>query len=76
MTNEDALEPLTLAGEFLLALAVALVVGWAVGEVAVRVRSRISDSAADTAVSFTVPFLASVPAEHLGGSGLVAAVVA
>ena len=76
MTNEDALEPLTLAGEFLLALAVALVVGWSVGVVAVRVRSRISDSAADTAVSFTVPFLASVPAEHLGGSGLVAAVVA
>ena len=30
----------------------------------------------DTVVSFTIPFLAAIPAEHMGGSGLVAAVIA
>lgn len=76
MTDAEALRPATLAGDFLLALVVALAVGWAVGELTIRVRARITDPAADTVVSFTVPFLASIPAEHLGGSGLVAAVVA
>jgi hypothetical protein len=36
----------------------------------------VRNSAANTAVSFTVPFIAYLPTEHLGGSGLVAAVVA
>lgn len=76
MAADDALSPLTLAEDFAVALLAAIVVGWAVGEVAVRVRARISEPAADTVVSFVVPFVASVPAEHLGGSGLVAAVVA
>ena len=64
------------AGEFLLALGVAVVIGLVVGELGVRVRGRITDPTADTVFSFVMPFLASVPAEHLGGSGLVAAVVA
>ena len=64
------------AGEFVLALGVAVVIGLVVGELGVRVRGRNTDPAADTVFSFVMPFLASVPAEHLGGSGLVAAVVA
>ena len=64
------------AGEFVLALGVAVVIGLVVGEIGVRVRGRITDPAADTVFSFVMPFLASVPADHLGGSGLVAAVVA
>ena len=36
----------------------------------------MTDSTVNTAVSFTVPFIASIPAEQLGASGLVAAVVA
>ena len=63
-------------GGFALAVVVALGVGWLVGEVSLRVRSHITDPTVDTVVSFTVPFLAAIPAEHMHGSGLVAAVVA
>lgn len=66
----------SVAWDFLLALGVAVVIGLGVGELGVRVRGRITDPAADTVFSFVMPFLASVPAEHFGGSGLVAAVVA
>lgn len=62
--------------DFVLAVGVAVVIGWLVGKVSVRVRQRIDDAPVDTIVSFTVPFLAFVPAEHLHGSGLVAAVIA
>lgn len=63
-------------GGFALAVLVALGVGWLVGEVSLRARSHITDPTVDTVVSFTVPFLAAIPAEHMHGSGLVAAVVA
>ena len=63
-------------GGFALAVLVALGVGWLVGEVSLRVRSHITDPTVDTVVSFTVPFLAAIPAEHMHGSGLVATVVA
>lgn len=63
-------------GDFVFSIAVAGVIGWAVGRITVAIRSRISDVTVTTVVSFTVPFLASVPAELLGASGLVAAVVA
>ena len=63
-------------GGFVLAVLVALGVGWLVGEVSLQVRSHITDPTVDTVVSFTVPFLAAIPAEHMHGSGLVAAVVA
>ena len=56
----------------LLALALGALVGW----VNLRVREHVSNPAANTALSFTVPFIAYLPTEHLGGSGLVAAVVA
>lgn len=75
-TDAGALRPMSLATGFVMALAVAVVVGWLVGEATIRVRSRVTDSAVDTVISFTVPFLASIPTEYLGGSGLVAAVVA
>ncbi|MFC8043642.1 cation:proton antiporter [Nocardia sp. NPDC057353] len=63
-------------GSFVLAVAVATAVGAVVGRATLAVRSRIPDATVNTVLSFTVPFLASVPAELLGGSGLVAAVVA
>ena len=63
-------------GSFAAAVVVALVVGWAVGELTLHLRARITDASVDTVVSFTIPFLAAIPAEHLGGSGLVAAVIA
>ncbi|MBM9466816.1 cation:proton antiporter [Nakamurella leprariae] len=64
------------AGDFLFAVVVAVAIGAAVGWVTVRIRARVSNTTAATVLSFTVPFLASVPTEALGASGLVAAVVA
>ncbi|GAA3751190.1 sodium:proton antiporter [Microbacterium kribbense] len=56
----------------LIAIAVGAVVGWLL----LRARHWVRNSAAGTAISFAVPFLAYLPTEQLGGSGLVAAVVA
>ncbi|MGW9631733.1 cation:proton antiporter [Agromyces sp. NPDC055520] len=64
------------AGSFVYSIAVAAVIGVAVGWVNLRVRARIANPTVNTVISFTMPFLASIPAEHLGASGLVAAVVA
>ncbi|TXR55620.1 sodium:proton antiporter [Quadrisphaera setariae] len=63
-------------GDFAWAVALAVVVGLVVGHLDLVVRRRLDDPAAGTLVSFAVPFAASLPVEHLGGSGLVAAVVA
>ena len=62
--------------DFLHAVLVAVVVGWVVGVLNLRVRAALKDSAASTAISFVAPFVAFAPAEHLGASGLVAAVTA
>lgn len=62
--------------DFAWAVALALVLGAVVGWVNLRVRERVANPAANTALSFTIPFIAYLPTEHLGGSGLVAAVVA
>lgn len=61
---------------FLYSVAVAVAFGWAVGRLNLIVRARVKDATVNTVISFTVPFLASIPAEALGASGLVAAVVA
>ncbi len=63
-------------GQFVWAVVGAVAIGWLVGELNLRIRARLSDSAVNTAVSFTVPFVAYVPAEQLNASGLVAAVTA
>ena len=64
------------AGDFLRAVAVAVVVGWLVGKGALLVRSRLRPATAGVAVSLVLPYVAYLPTEHLGGSGLVAAVTA
>jgi CPA1 family monovalent cation:H+ antiporter len=66
----------SVVGDFAYAVAVAAVIGAVVGRVNLAVRARVADATVNTVLSFTVPFLASVPAEELGASGLVAAVVA
>ncbi|MFI1917085.1 cation:proton antiporter [Nocardia sp. NPDC020380] len=63
-------------GTFGYSVAVAVVIGWAAGRFNLVVRRRVTDPTVNTVISFTVPFVASVPAEALGASGLVAAVVA
>ncbi|WP_395243360.1 cation:proton antiporter [Agromyces sp. MMS24-K17] len=63
-------------GDFLFAVGVAVVLGYVVGKANLWVRSRVHDATVNTVISFTVPFIASLPADALGASGLVAAVVA
>ncbi|WP_084104126.1 sodium:proton antiporter [Demequina sp. NBRC 110056] len=64
------------AWEFVLAMAIAVAIGWAVGHLNLWISARIRDTTANTVFTFAVPFLASIPAELLDASGLVAAVVA
>ncbi|SFR90271.1 monovalent cation:H+ antiporter, CPA1 family [Microbacterium sp. cf046] len=61
---------------FVWGVVIAVVIGALVGLLALRVRTWVGHSAANTALSFVVPFVAYLPTEQLGGSGLVAAVVA
>jgi CPA1 family monovalent cation:H+ antiporter len=63
-------------GTFAYSVVVAVVIGAVVGYFGLFVRKRITQPTVNTVLSFTVPFIASVPVEILGGSGLVAAVVA
>ncbi|MFY9931174.1 MAG: sodium:proton antiporter [Streptosporangiaceae bacterium] len=62
--------------DFVTSVVVATGIGMVVGYVNVRVRPLLGDSVLSTAASFVVPFLAWVPAEALGESGVLAAVVA
>lgn len=64
------------ASTFFWGVAVAIVLGALVGYLNLRVRAWLANSAAATALSFAVPFVAYLPTDALGGSGLVAAVVA
>lgn len=63
-------------GAFAWGVLIAVVVGVGVGLLTLRTRRWIGDPVANTAVGFIVPFIAYLPTEHLGGSGLVAAVAA
>lgn len=63
-------------GTFAYSVVVAVVIGALVGWLNLVVRGRVTDPTVNTVLSFTVPFFASVPAEVLDASGLVAAVVA
>lgn len=56
----------------LLAGAIGLAAGW----ITTEVRARISDPVLTTTISFVVPFVAFVPADRLGASGVLASVVA
>ncbi len=62
--------------DFLYAVAVALGVGWLVGRLTSAVIARLNQTSSIVALSLVVPFAAHLPTEHLGGSGLVAAVTA
>nr|WP_245190152.1 cation:proton antiporter [Leucobacter exalbidus] len=67
---------ITTLGTFAWAVVCAVVVGALAGALALRLRAWITSPTANTALGLTVPFLAFLPSEALGGSGLVAAVIA
>jgi CPA1 family monovalent cation:H+ antiporter len=62
--------------DFTFAVVAAIAVGLAVGFVTVFVRSKLDDPVLDTALSIAVPFLAFLPGEAIGASGVLAVVVA
>jgi len=62
-------------GDFALAVVGAVAIGLVVGIVNVKIRQRISDPVMNTAISFVVPFIAYIPAEDFGFSGILAVVV-
>jgi NhaP-type Na+/H+ or K+/H+ antiporter len=62
--------------DFAFAVVVAVLVGLAVGLVTVFIRSTLDDPVLDTALSLAVPFIAFIPSEELGASGVLAVVVA
>lgn len=62
--------------DFVSAAGLATIIGFIVGQVILHVRARVHTPAVSTVWSFVTPFLAAVPSEHFGASGLVAAVVA
>ncbi|MBU5424599.1 cation:proton antiporter [Cellulomonas hominis] len=62
--------------DFVYAVVVAVVVGAVVGKVSLWLRTRVSDPHLTTAISFLVPFIAYLPAERFGASGLVSTVAA
>ncbi|MFJ4109772.1 cation:proton antiporter [Oerskovia enterophila] len=64
------------AGDFVYAVAVAVAIGFVVGKANLWLRSRVREATSNTAISFVVPFIAFLPSEHLGASGLVAVVTA
>jgi len=64
------------AGTFAYSVVIAIIIGVLVGWGNLVVRKRVTDPTVNTVISFVVPFAAAVPAELLGASGLVGAVVA
>jgi Na+/H+ antiporter len=71
-----ALDPIRIGIDFLIVAVVGLGVGVVVGWVVLIVRRHVSSPALDTGLALTVPFLAFLPAESLGGSGVLAVVTA
>ncbi len=62
--------------DFLWAVAAAAAIGYIVGRLNLEVRARVVPVTSSVTISLVVPFLAYIPAEELGASGLVAAVTA
>lgn len=66
----------SIASGFVFSVLVGAAVGAVVGYLTVAVRARLSDPVLTTAISFGVPFVAFLPADHLGASGVLATVIA
>jgi Na+/H+ antiporter len=63
-------------GEFALIIAAELLWGIAVGWLMLRVRRWVADAQIEIVLSILTPYIAYWPPQHLGGSGVLATVVA
>ena len=62
--------------DFVLAAAGGVIVGLIVALIYIPIRKRIKDPSIDTVLSFTIPYLAYLPAEAVEASGVLSVVVA
>lgn len=74
--SPPSVNPLVVAGSFAWAVVGGIGFGFIVFVVVAQVRKRLNESVMDTTLSFLVPFVAFVPAERIGGSGVLAVVTA
>lgn len=63
------------AGAFVFSVVAAIGVGLLMGFITVWIRARLNNPVHDTLVSFVVPFVAFIPAEVIGASGVLSVVV-
>jgi NhaP-type Na+/H+ or K+/H+ antiporter len=70
------LSPWATIADFVYAVVIAIALGLVAGFVTVFVRSKLTDPVLDTAISIAVPFVAFLPTEGAGASGVLAVVVA
>lgn len=64
------------AASFGYAVVAALIIGYGVGRLSLYIRRRVGLVTGNVLVSLTIPYVAYLPAEAVGASGLVAAVIA
>ena len=67
--------PWSVAGEFVLAIVLGGAIGLAVGFVLSAIRKRLHAPVLDTSLSLVIPYIAFIPTQLLGGSGVLAVVV-
>ena len=63
-------------GSFVVAAVGGVVIGVLVGQIAAEILRRLDDPPVEVVISFVAPFAAYLPADQLGLSGVLAAVVA
>ena len=74
--SAGAFSLVTATGEFVVIIAGELLWGIAVGWLMLRLRRWVADAQIEIVLSILTPFVAYWPPEHLGGSGVLATVVA
>jgi Na+/H+ antiporter len=72
----SVVQPWRVAGDFAMAVVVGLAVGFVVGYVLSAIRKRLRAPVLDTSLSLVIPYLAFIPAQLMGGSGVLAVVIA
>ncbi|WP_307852509.1 sodium:proton antiporter [Glaciihabitans sp. dw_435] len=68
--------PWSVVGDFGLAVVIGVGVGLLVGFVLSAIRKRLRSPVLDTGLSLVIPYIAFIPAQLSGGSGVLAVVVA
>jgi Na+/H+ antiporter len=72
----SVVHPWTVAGDFAIAVLVGVAVGFVVGFALSAIRKRLRAPVLDTSLSLAIPYIAFIPAQLTGGSGVLAVVIA